>query len=97
MKNPNSQINFAAGLKELEDITAWFESEEVDLDQALSKFERGMQLAAQLRTHLETVENRVEKIKQKFDRPAKPPANDLEPPDAETGDPDQGKPDLFSS
>lgn len=61
-----TEYNFTKNLKELEEITSWFESEEVDLDQALTKFERGMTLAAELKDHLSGVENRVEKIKQKF-------------------------------
>lgn len=61
------KLDFAAGLAELEGITAWFEAEDVDLDAALAKFERGLQLSARLKEHLQAVENRVEKIKQKFD------------------------------
>jgi exodeoxyribonuclease VII small subunit len=59
-------FEFEKALKELEEITNWFESTDVDLDQGLVKFERGMELAGQLKTHLVTVENRVEKIKQRF-------------------------------
>ncbi len=66
-------FEFEAALKELEDITAWFESSDVDLDQGLAKFERGMELAAQLKEHLQTVENRVEKIKAKFTAEAAKP------------------------
>lgn len=59
-------FEFEQALKELEDITTWFESTNVDLDQGLVKFERGMELATQLKSHLAGVENRVEKIKQRF-------------------------------
>lgn len=59
-------FEFEKALKELEDITTWFESTDVDLDQGLDKFERGMELTSQLKAHLVTVENRVEKIKQRF-------------------------------
>lgn len=59
-------FEFEKALKELEDITVWFESSDVDLDAGLVKFERGMELAHQLKAHLATVENRVEKIKQRF-------------------------------
>ncbi|HSX41181.1 MAG TPA: exodeoxyribonuclease VII small subunit [Candidatus Saccharimonadales bacterium] len=59
--------DFGKKLKELESITAWFESEQVDLNEALAKFERGMQLAGELKQELQTIENRVEKIKAKFD------------------------------
>jgi exodeoxyribonuclease VII small subunit len=62
----NKPFEFEHSLKELEEITLWFESTDVDLDQGLVKFERGMELAGQLKNHLATVENRVEKIKQRF-------------------------------
>jgi exodeoxyribonuclease VII small subunit len=58
---------FEPALIELEEITAWFESSEADLDQGLARFERGMELAAQLKEHLAQVENKIEKIKQKFE------------------------------
>jgi exodeoxyribonuclease VII small subunit len=78
----NDQFDFGAGLKELEEITAWFESEEVDLDEGLKKFERGMALAGQLRDHLAVIENRVEKIKVKF---AKSAGDEEEPQPRPTG------------
>ncbi len=68
----DKKFQFDNAMTELEAITAWFESKDVDLDQGLVKFERGMELASQLKDHLTTVENRVEKIKAKFGAPAKP-------------------------
>ena len=59
-------FEFEKALQELEAITAWFEQTDVDLDMGLAKFERGMELAGELKTHLATVENRVEKIRQRF-------------------------------
>ena len=59
-------FEFEAALKELEEITAWFESTNINLDTGLAKFERGMELATALKSHLATVENRVEKIRQRF-------------------------------
>jgi exodeoxyribonuclease VII small subunit len=66
---PEQKFNFEQALKELESITQWFESSDADLDQGLVKFERGMELAQQLKTHLGEVENRVEKIKMRFNEP----------------------------
>lgn len=86
---PEEKFNFEQALKELESITQWFESSEADLDQGLVKFERGMELAKQLKTHLTEVENRVEKIKMRFNEPkngAKPPA--VETPAGSARDPD---------
>ena len=65
-----SKSDFGSQLKELEAITEWFESEEVDLNEAIAKFERGMELADTLKKELEQIENRVEKIKQRFDGPS---------------------------
>ncbi len=77
MSTSEKSFQFDRALHELEEITVWFESSEVDLDQALPKFERGMELAAQLKEHLEGVQNRVEKIRQRFAAPAeKTPSDD---------------------
>ena len=76
------KFDFSARLKELEAITNWFESENADLDQGLAKFERGVELVADLRQHLKTAENRVEQIKQKFETQASLPA---EPGEADLG------------
>jgi exodeoxyribonuclease VII small subunit len=67
-------FEFEKALKELEELTAWFESSDVDLDAGLAKFERGMELASELKTHLASVENRVEKIRARFSAKAAAPA-----------------------
>lgn len=58
---------FAEDMAELEAITAWFESPDIDLDEALAKFERGMELASSLKKQLGVVENKIEKIKKSFE------------------------------
>lgn len=78
-----NKADFGNKLKELEAITEWFESDEVDLDAALSKFERGMELASELKKELVEVENRVEKIKQRFDVDAPSPAAPGAPSDTD--------------
>ena len=87
-----SEFDFAASLKELEAITTWFESDEIDLDQALAKFERGMKLAAALRQHLSQTENRIEKIRQQFAPPASPAAGTDDVPEPESP---EAPPELF--
>lgn len=89
MKNSESKIDFTASLKELEAITEWFESEDVDLDQALIKFERGMELSNLLKNHLNQVENKVETIKKKFSTPEIVLSDEFTEADPE--------PDLFSN
>lgn len=60
------QSTFAEAFTELEEITAWFESAEVDLDEGLKKFERGLELASVCKKKLSEVENKVVELKEKF-------------------------------
>ena len=60
------KLDFGEAFSELEKITDWFDKEEIDLEEGLAKFERGLELAAKLKARLKTVENRVEEIKVKF-------------------------------
>lgn len=58
--------NFAEAFAELEAITEWFEKGDVDLDEGLKKFERGLELAKVCKTKLAEVENTVIELKKKF-------------------------------
>jgi len=60
------KTDFASAFKELEGIVEWFEDAEVDLEEGLTRFERGLELADQCRRRLKEVENKVTKIKAKF-------------------------------
>ena len=60
------QFNFADAFKELEGLVEWFETQEVDLEEGLKKFERGLDLAQRCRARLKEVENKVTQIKAKF-------------------------------
>jgi exodeoxyribonuclease VII small subunit len=59
--------SFSKAFEELEEITRWFESEDVDVDEALKRFERGLDLAAQCKKRLSEVENNVKEIKKKYE------------------------------
>ena len=61
------QPTFAEAFAELETLTAWFETEEVDLDVGLTKFERGLELAQICKKKLSEVENNVTVLKKKFE------------------------------
>ena len=60
------KANFAEAFKELEDIVQWFEASEVDLEEGLKTFERGLELARTCRARRAEVENKVTQIKEKF-------------------------------
>ena len=57
---------FAEAFAELESITEWFETQNVDLDEGVKKFERGLELAKMLKEKLSDVENTVITLKKKF-------------------------------
>lgn len=52
---------------ELAEIIDWFEGEEVDLDEALEKYEQAARLMAELEQYLKTAENKVRRITAKFE------------------------------
>jgi len=62
----DKKLDFGEAFAELETITDWFDKGEIDLEEGLAKFERGLELAAKLKARLKTVENKVEEIKVKF-------------------------------
>lgn len=63
---PKKQVNFADAFSELEELTRWFEEEEIELDEGMKKFERGLELAKVCKDKLKEVENNVTKLKKKF-------------------------------
>jgi exodeoxyribonuclease VII small subunit len=62
----NKTIDVAKGFSELEEIAAWFEKGEDDLDQGLKKFERAMVIADTLKERLDDAENTIKDIKGRF-------------------------------
>lgn len=61
-----SKKNFNQSFKELEEITRWFEKDDIDLEEALKKFEYGLGLVKDLKGQLSKVENKVVDIKKQF-------------------------------
>ncbi len=57
---------FKDAFEELEAIVQKFESGDLDLDESLQQFERGLELAEICKKRLALVENKVQEIKLKF-------------------------------
>lgn len=55
----NKEINFEEAMKELEQIAKELESNELDLDTAVNKFEQGMKISKQCSEILENAEKRI--------------------------------------
>lgn len=48
--------------EELSELMAWFESEQVDLDQAVAKYEKVTALITEMENYLKSAENKIKKI-----------------------------------
>jgi exodeoxyribonuclease VII small subunit len=63
---PDEKFNFTKAYQEIEEINEWFQSEEIDLDEALQKYEKGMDLINKCKERLKEAENKFEEIKKKY-------------------------------
>ncbi len=65
MTNSNNMkdFDFSTAMQELEEITTYLESDDVEIEKAMQKFERGSELAKQIKSYLQDAENTVTTIK----------------------------------
>lgn len=66
-----SKTNYQDLSRELDEILAKLQSSELDIDEALKAYERGMVVAKQLEDYLKTAENKITKLKTNWDKPGK--------------------------
>ncbi len=52
--------------RQLEELTTFLEGDDVNIEQALEKFEEGLTLASECKKQLTEVENKVQKMKEDF-------------------------------
>lgn len=64
------KIDYQALNDELQGILEQLDTNDGDIDTAIAEYERGMEIVGQLETHLKQAENKIEKVKQKWDSPA---------------------------
>lgn len=63
---PEEKFNFTKAYKEIEEINEWFQGEDIDLEEALKKYERGLELIEKCKRRLKEAENKFEEIKKKY-------------------------------
>jgi len=59
----DKKFNFSKSYQELQNIVAWFEKDDVDLEEGIKKFEEGAKLVADLKKYLDTMENKIKELK----------------------------------
>ncbi len=65
-KKVAATIDLAKGFKELEEIAAWFESGETDIEKGIERFERAALLATALKERLTAAENTIQDMKKRL-------------------------------
>lgn len=65
---PKSKKNYRQLSAELSDVLDWFDSEEVDLDEALAKYQQAIKLIKQMENYLKTAENKIREISVGFSK-----------------------------
>ncbi len=64
----NKNFDFNEAFKKIEKINQWFEKQDLDLEQALLKYETAMDLVKKCKQRLKKTENKFEEIKEKFEK-----------------------------
>jgi exodeoxyribonuclease VII small subunit len=62
-KNSGKDFDFKKAFAELEEISNWFEHDDVDLKEGIEKYKRGLELIKEAQKHLKETENKLKKIK----------------------------------
>ncbi len=55
-------------MRQLEIIVEWFESDDVDIDEALQKYEEGLVLVSELQDDMKIAKNKFTKLQKSFDQ-----------------------------
>ena len=63
----NQKTNLKDKLAELEKLLEWFEQDDLDIEEALGKYEKGSELAASIREQLSGIENKITVLEKRFD------------------------------
>ena len=60
------KFNFTKAYQEIEEINKWFQQENLNLNEALEKYKRGMELIKKCKEQLKEAENKFEEIKKEY-------------------------------
>ncbi len=67
MPNSGKTRTYQQMAEELQTLIDWFESDEVNLDEAIIKYDQAMSLLANMEDYLKTAQNKIKKISARFD------------------------------
>ncbi len=94
MREPSTEFEFEAAIRELEGIVARLDREGIGLDEAIALFEQGIERLGEARRWLETASGRVEElIASSTGRLAAKPLEGVEEPNRKPDDQPDGRPE----
>ncbi len=67
----NTKSNYAGLSQELNEILTKLQSSDLDIDEAIKLYERGLNIANQLEKYLKTAENKITKLKSDWGKESK--------------------------
>ena len=67
-KNSENNKTLKELLAEFDELAAWFDSADLDIEAATAKFAEGQKLATEIREKLSAEKNKIELVKQNFAR-----------------------------
>jgi exodeoxyribonuclease VII small subunit len=62
MTAKTTKTNFAKSYADLQELVAWFERDDIDLEEAIKKFEEGNRLVKELKAQIATMENKIKDL-----------------------------------
>ncbi len=68
MSSTKNEPTLQQQMAELDELLAWFDQPDIDLDAALAKFDHGIALSEKLKHRLEKLENKITILKERFDQ-----------------------------
>lgn len=66
-KSTDDQADIQSLVKRLDAILDWFESDDIDIQQALKKYQTGLEYVAKLEAFVKSAKIKVDKINRKFE------------------------------
>ncbi len=66
VSSPSAEADYAALNLELEDVLARLQQPDLPVDEAVTLYEKGLELIHKLETYLETAENKIESLRLEY-------------------------------
>ena len=62
----DTKFNFSDSMKQIDEINEWFQGEDLDLEEALTKLKQGKELIQKCKERLDGIENEFKELKKDF-------------------------------